>query len=250
MWDDEVAVISVGAGPGGLAYAVATADAGLDVLIAAPPPDPGGRDLDADRGRLTLGTDRLTDEYLAELTAGAIMPGTSGGPEMPARTVYPTPEQRSRKVVVDTFLGARLLDWAGRCLVSPFGAVLTTVDHWPAVRRTPDGLPVGVAPLGAANGSSVSDWMADAVRERDITVLDDATLQHLVFDEGRVIGAVFDTPEGDYAVQARYGLALTPVGGDPVSAAPIPAGGDFALVGLPGCRFVRLELVHTEVASD
>ncbi len=37
MWDDEVAVISVGAGPGGLAYAVATADAGLDVLVAARP---------------------------------------------------------------------------------------------------------------------------------------------------------------------------------------------------------------------
>jgi hypothetical protein len=107
---------------------------------------------------------------------------------------------------------------------------------------------VGVAPIGAADGRELDDWLAEAVHEREISTLEDATLQRLVFEDGRVIGVVFDTPDGEYAVQARHGVALTPI--EPPPTASVPAGGDIALVGLAGSRFVRLELVHTGDAPD
>lgn len=248
MWDDEVEVISVGAGPGGLAYAAATADAGLDVLIAAPPQRADVQAGDTGRGWLPAVSDPATDEYLAELVAGVILPAAPRGPDLPVRTVYPPPQQRTRKVVVETFVGPRLSVWAGACLTSSFGAVLTTVDHWPATMRTAEGHSVGVAPIGAADGRALADWLAEAVREREISAVEDATLQRLVFEDGRVVGVVFDTPDGEYAVAARHGVALAPT--DPTPTAPVPAGGDIALVGLAGSRFVRLELVHIEDAPD
>jgi hypothetical protein len=248
MWDDEVEVISVGAGPGGLAYVAAAADAGLDVLIAAPPRRTDVHAGDAARGWLPAVSDPLTDEYLAELVAGATAPAVAGAPDLPVRTLYSPPVQRTRKAVVETFVGPRLSVWAGACLASSFGAVLTTVDHWPATMRTAEGLSVGVALIGAADGRELDDWLAEAVHEREISTLEDATLQRLVFEDGRVIGVVFDTPDGEYAVQARHGVALTPT--EPPPTAPVPAGGDIALVGLAGSRFVRLELVHTGDAPD
>lgn len=248
MWDDDVAVISVGAGPGGLAYAAATADAGLHVLIATPPRADGAQAQDAGLGWLSVSGDPGTDEYLAALATGVISPTAPTTSDLVVRTLHTPPRQRTRKPVVETFVGSRLPVWAGACLASPFGAVVTTVDHWPATRRTANGLSVGVAPIGAPDGSALDDWMAEAVRQREISVLDDATLQRLVFEDGRVIGAVFDTPEGDWAVQATHGVALAPTG--PVPRAPVPAGGELALVGLAGSRFVRLEQVHTEDAPD
>jgi hypothetical protein len=250
MWDDDVAVISVGAGPGGLAYAAATADAGLSVLIATPPRADGAQAQaqDAGRGWLPVSGDPVTDEYLAELATGAISPAAPAASDLVVRTLHTPPRQRSRKPVVETFVGSRLPVWAGACLASPFGAVVTTVDHWPATRRTANGLSVGVAPIGAPDGRALDVWMAGAVREREVAVLGDATLRRLVFEDGRVIGAEFDTPEGDWAVQATHGVALSPAG--PTPSAPVPAGGELALVGLAGSRFVRLELVHTEDAPD
>lgn len=248
MWDDDVAVISVGAGPGGLAYAAATADAGLDALIATPPRADGAQAQDTGLGWLPVVGDPVTDEYLAELATGALSPAAPATSDLVVRTLHTPPRQRSRKPVVETFVGSRLPVWAGACLASPFGAVVTTVDHWPATRLTANGLSVGVAPIGAPDGSSLSDWLAAAVREREISVLDDATLQRLVFEDGRVVGAVFDTPEGDWAVQATHGVALAPTG--PMPTEPVPPGGELALVGLAGSRFARLELVHTEDAPD
>lgn len=248
MWDDEVAVLAVGAGPGGLAYAAVTADAGLDVMIATPTVS-GPAAQTGVRGWLPILGDAVTEEYLSELTAAVTAPPESGGSELTVRTVYTPPRQRPGKVVVQTFDGAQLPVWAGACLSSGYGAVLTTVDHWPAARRTADGRSIGIAPVGVADGRPVSDWMADAVRERDIAVLADATLRRLVFEDGRVVGAVFDTTDGEYAVHASHGLALAPAGVPPQPATP-PPGGEFALVGLAGSRFVRLEVVHTQDVAD
>ncbi len=246
MWDDEVGVLAVGAGPGGQAYAAVAADAGLDVLIATPPASAPGA-APGSRGWLPFIDDSLTEEYLSELTAGVTAQGDPPSVDLAVRTVYTAPPPRSGKAVVQTFDGAQLPVWAATCLASQYGAVLTTVDHWPSTRRTSDGRSVGVAALGGADGRAVSDWMADAVRERDIPVLGDAALRRLVFDDdGRPSGAVFDTPDGDYAVHARHGLALAPAVVAPLPAVPVPADGEFALVGLAGSRFVRLELVHTD----
>lgn len=250
MWDDEVAVISVGAGPGGLAYAAATADAGLDVLVATPPRGGAAQERDTERGWLPTSSDRLTEDYLSELVTGAIQPAAPAATELPVRTLYIPPRQPSRKAVVDTFVGSRLPVWAGTCLASPFSAVLTVVDHWPTMMRNANGQSVGVASIGAANGGSLADWLADAVREREIAELADARLQRLVFEDARVVGVVFDTPRGEWAVQATHAVALAPP--DPAPHASIPEGGDgdVALVGLAGSRFVRVELVHTENAAD
>lgn len=245
MWDDEVAVLAVGAGLGGQAYAAVAADAGLDVLIATLPASAAGVALGS-RGWLPFADDSLTEEYLSELTAGVPDPVGPASVDLAVRTVYTTPQPRSGKAVVQTFDGAQLPVWAATCLASQYGAVVTTVDHWPSTRRASDGRSVGVAALGGADGRAVSDWMADAVRERDIAVLSDAALRRLVFDDdGRAAGAVFDTPDGEYAVHARHGLALAPAVAAPVPTEPVPADGEFALVGLAGSRFVRLELVHT-----
>ncbi|MEN4479150.1 FAD-binding protein [Mycolicibacterium cosmeticum] len=244
MWDDEVAVLAVGAGPGGQAYAAVAADAGLDVLIATPPSGPAAPP--AARGWLPIADDPLTEEYLSELTAGVTVPAEPASADLTVRALHTTPRPRSGKAVVQTFDGAQLPVWAATCLASPYGAVLTTVDHWPATRRTRDGRSVGVATLGGADGRAVSDWIADAVRERDIAVLGDAALRRLVFEDGRAVGAVFDTPDGEYAVHARHGLALAPARVPALPAVRPSAETEFALVGLAGSRFVRLELVHTE----
>ena len=100
-------------------------------------------------------------------------------------------------------------------------------------------------------GLTLADWLLAQVGERGIEVHAASPLQRIVFEDGRVVGAVFATPAGTFAVRARHGVSVAP-GGPHVTTA-IPAallGGDatarLCLVSRAASRFGRLELLTTD----
>ena len=250
MWDEMVDVVTVGAGPAGLACAVAAADAGLDVLVTTPAPAGAPAPAQTARGWLPVVDDPATSEYFAELAAE--LPSLQA-PELAMRNVYnPAPPDTGRRAgrraeQVETFVGARLWDWAARCLGSPHGVLFTRVAYWPSVAmRTTGGSAVEVVTLAevTAEGKTLDDWLADLVADREIDVLAEAGLQRIVFGEdSRIEGVVVDTPDGPHAVQARLGIAVSP--GFAVSSEQVlDIGARISLVGQRAGRFGRLEVLR------
>ncbi|BBY16934.1 hypothetical protein [Mycolicibacterium litorale] len=244
MWDHEVDVLCVGGLVGALASAVVAADEGVDVLVAVSDDDerawPAGRV-----------TDEETLEYFAALTDG--LP-TEPLPtdDVPVRPVRPltAAERRDRKVA--PFYGGRLRKWTEQCLLSPYGLLHTRVSDWrTTTMRTLDDRPVQVKVVGRvtlpAGGGAVplATWLNGEARMRDIDMRGDARLQRIVFEEGVVVGAVFDTADGLYAVRARHGITLAPHVAH-TAAADYVRGEDeaeVALVSEIGSRFARVELL-------
>ncbi|MGW0157908.1 hypothetical protein ACWDUN_01180 [Mycobacterium sp. NPDC003323] len=248
MWDEMVDLVAVGAGPAGLACAIAAVDADLDVFVARPPTatDPTGPA--GPRGWLPLLDDAATTEYFDAL--GAELP-TIDAPELAMRNAYrPPPETGGRRSQVETFVGSRLWDWAARCLGSPYGVMFTRVAYWPTVAmRTTGGSAIEVATLAevTTEGKTLTGWLSDLAGDRDIEVQADSSLHRIVFDEDhRIAGVIVDTPEGPWAVQARVGIAVT--GAHVViDEHPLEVGGRISLVGRRAGRFGRLEILR-EVA--
>lgn len=246
MWDDEVDVVSVGAGPAGLACAVAAVDADLEVFVARPAagaPMPVGA-----RGWLPAVTDGLTDHYFGELTAELPpLPSPGEGSEVPARAVQAVDVDTSRRAHVETFIGSRLGHWASQCLVSPYGVLFTSVAPWPTgTVRSAEGESLGVAELGTvAEPRPFADWLDAQLHDRDIRVSDDSLLHGLVFENGQVIGVVVDTPDGPWAVRAHVGVAVTPAA-CPSSSQILPVGSQVSLVGPKASRFGRLEVLRVQ----
>ncbi|MFS0895765.1 hypothetical protein [Mycolicibacterium litorale] len=243
MWDHEVDVLCVGGVVGALASAVVAADADAEVLVTGLA---GG-----DRG---WPADHVADEetlaYFVALTDGLAGQPISAG-EVPVRPVRPLTAAERRGRTVPPFYGARLKTWTEQCLVSPYGLLHTRVSDWrTTTMRTLDNRPVQVKVIGtvtvpAAGGPPpLATWLNGEARMRDIEIDDDAVLQRIVFEEGVVVGAVFDTADGDYAVRARHGITLAPRVAHPV--ADYVRGEDeaeVALVSEIGSRFARVELL-------
>ncbi|KUI27609.1 hypothetical protein [Mycobacterium sp. GA-2829] len=242
MWDHEVDVVCVGGVVGAFASAVVAADAGVDVLVAAT----SAADRGWPAGRVT---DEETLEYFAALTDGlAIGPQRQG--EVSVRPVRPlTPAERRR---VAPFYGARLKKWTEQCLRSPYALMHTRVSDWDTTTmRTLENRSVQVKSVGTialpTDGGAVpiAAWLDREVRDRDIEVHRDVRLQRIVFEEGVVIGAVLDTPDGALAVGCRHGITLAPGVAHP--AADDYVGGadeaEVALVSEIGSRFARVELL-------
>lgn len=244
-WDDYADVVAVGAGPAGLACAIAAAAADLDVVLARPAPivqdAPGG----GVRGWLPRTDDPATEVYFDALSAE--LP-TTEEPDLARNAVHRAERpDATRRRVIDTFVGSRLWDWAATCLGSPFGVLFTRVSYWPTESmRGIDGTAIDVAVLGevATPGQTLGDWLDAAAADQGIEVSEHSTLQRLVFGEdGWVDGVVLDTPAGARSVRARVGVAITGTRPVPLEQR-LDAGDRIGLVGRRAGRFGKLEVLR------
>ena len=263
-WDLAVDFVCVGAGAGGLAAAIVAVDAGASAFVAS-----FGRPLDGPaRSRLdrTLGievADRETTGYLTSLTedlepseSDVDVPVLVAGELIPVSTKKP-----GKKDQVPPFFGGRLGDWAAECVASPVGVVYSRViTDATAPRRSRSGAMVEVARIGSleldpdAPAPALDRWLSSAATDRGIDVHDEIRLQRLVFEDGQVVGAVFDTPTATLAVQAKHGVMLacdvygTNIATPVVSSVLAPTTAEVCLVREPLSRFSRIEL-HVRESS-
>jgi hypothetical protein len=265
MWDIEVDVACVGAGPSTLASAVATTDMGASVLLAAPADAPGSaRSGVAVQQRVGgfLGSwvrqkmDVETDRYLTALAEDYWSPsGFTGDSRMTVRTVSAMPSGAPP----EPFLGSRLGAWNASCLASPYGMLFSSVSGWRTERvRTEEGqslevMRVGdIASVDASAGFDPVGWLRSQVTARAVDQRSFTDLRRIVFDAGRVVGVELTTPDGVLAVGIRHGLALS--SGEPPMDLP-PRKLDTArvedlqlcIVGQAASRFLRIEVLGTAV---
>jgi hypothetical protein len=271
-WDEVVDVICTGSGTGGLAAAIAAADAGLDVFVA----DTGGDDgltepadswpgADSLRGRLNVGAlDEETTEYLDAITQDL------GPPTRFSRDIEESvgvvddlsPVESGRRSPAETFVGARLRDWGARCLASPHGVVYSQVsDRNMTTMRSSSGEAIEVAVIGSiepdshGTGPALADWLRAHARDRGIEVQAASSLQRLVFEDGKVVGAVVATPAGDRALRARRGviMATGEDDGRTTSLGSALAGHatvQVCIVSRIASRFGRVELLTERAAAE
>ena len=269
-WDEEVDVVTTGAGIPGLAHAVAVVDMGGEVFVANSVDDTVSTGRVAVRSRVDSlhwlevdVSDPDTNDYFAALSSDlGPLTQSARDVDVPVRVVEHA-ESVDPRGAVPPFIGARLRDWAARCLVSPYGYLYTRVSDWRSTTlRVVDGDPFEVAEIGSitpdpANVSgSVLGWLTAQADDRGIDVHRGTSLQRIVFEEdGDVVGAVFRTSDGPLAVRARHGVT---VGGGglhaPIAAGqPLPAGAAtlrLCLVGQTASRFGRLEPLSSEPLGD
>ncbi len=265
-WDEEVDVVCTGSGVAGLAHSVAVVDMGGEVFVADSGGDvePSGAPV-AVRSRVNRlhwlevdVPDPETTEYFAALSADlGPLTRSARDIDVPIRVVDHA-ERVDTRGAVAPFVGARLRDWAARCLVSPYGYLYTRVSDWPSTTlRAVDGESLEVTEIGSITADSanvsglVLDWLTAQARDRCIEVHRATSLQRIVFEEGDVVGAVFTTPDGTLAVRARDGVTVA--GGRPqvtmAAEQPLPVDGAtlrVCLVGRSASRFGRLELLTSE----
>jgi len=265
-WDEEVDVVCTGSGVAGLAHSVAVVDMGGDVFVASSRDEdgPGGAAV-AVRSRvdrlhwLDIETsDPHTNEYFAALSSD-LGPLTRSARDagVPIRVVDHAEPVDPRGVVMP-FVGARLRDWAARCLVSPYGYLYTRMADWQSTTlRTVDGDSIEVAEIGSITpdpadvGGSVLDWLTAQAEDRDIDIHRGTSLERIVFEEGAVVGAEFTTPEGPLAVRARHGVTVAGGGLHAALATGQPLPGDDAplrlcVVRQTASRFGRVELLTSQ----
>lgn len=257
MWDEIVDVVAVGAGPGGLACAIAAVDAGLDVFVARPPSGAPVADAADTRGWLPVVTDPETTAYfgaLSEELPAANLPADAA--ELPIRALCDVQVDTSRRAHVETFVGARLGIWAAGCIASPYGLLFTRVGDWPTTTmRTPSGgKSFQVSALdesdGDRSGRTFPDRLDALVAERGIEVLENHSLQRIVFEEGEIAGVVVDSADGPWAVRARVGIVVTSAQPYPDDDRILDADSRIALVGLTASRFGRVEVLRPLDASE
>lgn len=269
MWDTEVDLVCIGAGIGGLATAIATVDAGEDVIVVDTPPDSvqtaGSAAIDARlgaaRGWLQHdGVDVETEDFLAAVVEG--LERVTRRPEacrVPTRVARAwTGDGRS----LEPFVGARIRDWDAQCFGSPYGTLHSSVFGWRRTKmRSSDGEAIEVIPVGEIDWHDdlgehdLLDWMGGQADERDVEVLAASSLQRIVFEEGLIVGVVLDTPDGPYHVGTRRGVTLSPPGNGPAAVDKLTnhAPGDrkqVCLVGRSASRFGRVELITTAAPAD
>ncbi|MCV7286621.1 FAD-binding protein [Mycolicibacterium wolinskyi] len=259
MWDDEVDVICCGTGFGGLATAIAATDAGLDVFVARP----GQPAVNTTPGAW-LGEgidDPETREYFDGLTED-LGPRATAAPDADVTIrVMDDLKPAELSVPVAPFYGARLRDWASRCLLSPYGVLYTRIlDRGTTPMRTPTGAEIDVKVIGAIEpdrgisaSSAVNEWLLDQTRKRGIQISDGTSLERIVFEEGEIVGAVLTTADGPLALRAHHGLAIAMpsrhIAGRAHKLAEHGHSLHIALVGDSASRFGRVELLATDAAK-
>jgi glycine/D-amino acid oxidase-like deaminating enzyme len=267
MWDIEVDIAVIGAGIGGLANAIATVDAGGEVLVIDAMPSlrtesaPGSlrERVGARRGTLLPDTlDAETDEYFTALLEGLPADCPSDA-TVPVRTARNLSREEADRRFVEPFVGSRLNGWAAKCVASPYGLLYTSMRDWRTTTMRSDGESIEVMSIGAMDWSDGSgegalrEWVAEQARRRDIDVETDSALERIVFEEGVIVGVVLSTPDGPLAVRTRAGVTLSPRDHDPVAEERSDASTvdrlQVCLVGRTASRFVRVELLSTQPAA-
>ena len=252
-WDDEVDVICTDTAPGGLATAIAAAWAGGAVMLASAELPASETDW--------FGSHQLDDPtatYLHELTADIELESLPRpSVDLPVRLASPLPHaDEGRKRRIDTFDGAHLRDWAMQCIPARTGYLYTRVTGWDtAAWQSGDGSRLAVSEIGAMSpdvddvGGSVSSWLTAAAEDAGVSFDRSTVLQRLVFDDGVVVGAEFDTAEGALTVRARHGVLLCRAV-EPLASPTLPQGAEVrvALVGRLASRFGRVELLTADPA--
>jgi hypothetical protein len=267
MWDIEVDIAVIGAGIGGLANAIATIDAGGEVLVVDAMPSlrsesaPGSlrERVGARRGTLLPDTlDVETDEYFTAVVEGVPVDDASDA-TVPLRTARNLSREEADRRFVEPFVGSRLNGWAAKCIASPYGLLYTSMRDWRTTTMRSDGESIEVMSIGTMDWSDGSgegalrEWVTEQARQRDIDVETDTALERIVFEEGVIVGVVLSTPDGPLAVRTRSGVTLSPRDHDPVSEERSDASpGDrlqVCLVGRTASRFGRVELLSTQPAA-
>src|SRR6476659_8456728 len=119
--------------------------------------------------------DPETNDYFAALSSDlGSLTWSARDVDAPIRVVDHA-EPVDPRGAVAPFVGARLRDWAARCLVSPYGYLHTRLSDWHSTTlRTVDGESLEVAEIGSITpdpadiGGSVLDWLTAAARDRGI----------------------------------------------------------------------------------
>lgn len=207
-WDEVVDVICVGSTPAVLAYLMACEARGLDVLHVESPAA-----FDAD-----------TVAYLTAMTEDLDATPDGGEPVTTRAAAAPLRrDARGRPDTLDPFVGERLRAWSARCVASPFAVLFTAVPDQFDRMRTADGeiITAMAIPDGVEIASATE------------------TFAGILYQEGRLAGALVTGSDGPCKVGARAGVAL-PIG--PSGQWPRP-GHPLALVSRPAGRFARLEVV-------
>ncbi len=116
---------------------------------------------------------------------------------------------------VEPFVGSRLRDWAESCLTSPCGFLYSRIAERRAVTmRSSRGEPFEVTAIGSVELGpdlpqvDLGAWLYAQACDRGIEVTTDSPLRRIVFEEGRVLGAILDTPSGTRAVRATRGRLI------------------------------------------
>lgn len=269
MWDSEVDVAVVGAGAGGLANAIATVDAGGEVVVVDAAPTvrenavPGAlrERVEAKRSSLLPATlDVETNEYFAAVTEGIRQPEDPTPDLAVPRRVARNLSREEAFGFVEPFVGSRLNSWAEQCFTSPYGLMYTSLLDWrTTTMRAAGGSCIEVLSVGEmewAEGfgeSELNQWLTAQACDRDIAVETSTSLERIVFEEGVIAGVVLSTPDGPWAVRTRAGIAFAPRDRDPVADGhPGLVAGDrlhVCLVGKVASRFGRIELLATTPAA-
>ncbi|MCV7152082.1 hypothetical protein [Mycolicibacterium pyrenivorans] len=258
-WDDEADVVCTDAGLPGLATAICAVDDGVEVFVAGAPETEAGA---TDRGWFTLECgDSETAAYLTDLTADLDVAALAHrDDDLPIRWVREPADRPGRKIA--PFVGSRLRDWSAECIPAPSGYLYTRVTDWTSTAmESGDGEAFEVTEIGSmtvAPGDdvgSVLDWLGAEAHMRGVRVYRAMRFERLVFEGGQVIGAVFATSDGPFAVRARHGVLLCRAGspaGEVGIDTPDGAVLRVALVSRVGSRFGRVELLTADpaVASD
>lgn len=242
-WDDVVDVVCIGSGTAGTAAALASCGIGLQTQLVGTAPS-WGTDV---AGRLGI-TDPATVEYLNSVTADT--PALERRTELPVRFV----ERAAPAETGFHFAGAAVRNWAADCLAAA-GGILTTAVCDPRFTTTVSsgGRRTEVALLGTIDvrrdmTATFDEWIAATARQRGIVADEADVLDRLVFDNGRVVGAVVNTPAGPSAIRTRCGVMLALDSGTGPCAWPT-AGLDgvsvaeLAIVTRTASRFGRPELL-------
>src|ERR1700687_1119416 len=275
-WDEEVDVVCIGSGVGGVASAIAAVDAGLEVFVASTGVDDGAWDgrepnaaLPPAHALRRLAVDSLdweTYEYLDALSQDLPPVSRFGRDvEVPIRGVDdPSPIEMSGRwrTTAETFVGARLRDWASQCLASPYGVLYSYVaDRNMTMMRSRTGETIEAAIVGSVEldrehpGPALADWLVTQAWDRGIEVYAANPLQRLVFEDGQVVGAVVATPAGTFALRSRRGVVVA-TGGEPVNTTcpDYPFTGDesvqVCMVSRAASRFARVELLTKQPFAE
>ena len=259
QWDHAVDIVSVGPDAGALATAIVALDGGQTVFVAQSASLRVGP-----RCRFGIDvSDGDTNAYLDAVTevAGPAIPGAQvrGLPvRLVADALPPSLGCSRRRGTVEPFVGARLGSWAADCLSASHGVLYSHVTaRNMATVCSSSGEKFEVAVLGAVEpgaaqpGWSIEDWLSEQADARGIDVHRGAALTRLVFDDGRVVGAVIQTPDGMCAVSARRGVVVA-TGGSATVVDPIPDDKlvRVGIVSKTASRFGRLELLARDPAGS